>query len=282
MSEKYNVNDLIYLMERLRDPESGCPWDLKQDYKSITPSTLEEAYEVVDAIEHADYAHLKEELGDFLFQVVFYTQLAKEEQRFDFHEVVDALTAKLVRRHPHVFPDGSLKSKRDSQPNALEEKAIKQSWEQIKEEERHSKGKKGLLDDVPLALPALSRAAKLQKRAAKIGFDWPYSKPVIEKIHEELSELEEAMEARDEEAMAEEMGDLLFTCVNLSRHLKLDPEAVLRRANLKFESRFRSMEAEMQESTAIQNSPNADLTYSAEALEALWQQAKRKEKVDKG
>lgn len=275
MSEKYSLDDLIYLMGRLRDPQTGCPWDLKQDYKSITPSTLEEAYEVVDAIEHSDFSQLKEELGDFLFQVVFYTQLAKEEQRFDLYDVINSVTAKLVRRHPHVFPDGSLQSRRDSQPNALEEKAIKQSWEQIKQEERIAKGKKGILDDVPTALPALSRAAKLQKRAAKIGFDWPSVPPVMDKVTEELEELRQAVDSGQQAEIEDEMGDLLFTCVNLTRHLGMDPEAVLRRANLKFESRFRRMEGQMR------NEDDVDTQYSAEELETFWLKAKNAEKLQK-
>ncbi len=267
MSDAYTLEDLIYLMERLRHPETGCPWDIKQNYRSITPSTIEEAYEVVDAIEHEDYEHLKEELGDFLFHAVFYTQLAKEEQRFDIHDVIHELTAKLVRRHPHVFPDGSLQSQRDSKPNELEEKAIKASWEKIKQEEREAKGNRGLLDDVPTALPAIVRAAKLQKRASKIGFDWDRASAVMEKVDEELDELKEAMAQGNAEDIENELGDLLFSCVNLARHLSIEPETCLRKANQKFESRFRSMEKQM--------AVHGKTAFSAAELELLWQSAKQ-------
>ncbi len=170
MCTQYSVDDLLYLMARLRDPESGCPWDIKQDYASIAPSTLEEAYEVVDAIEKQDFVHLKEELGDLLFQVIFYSQLGKEDERFEFASVVSDLVAKLIRRHPHVFPDGTLQSRIDNR-NTLQAD-VKARWEAIKQQEREAKGAQGLLADVPLNLPALSRAAKLQKRAASVGFDW--------------------------------------------------------------------------------------------------------------
>lgn len=277
MSEQtYSINDLIYLMERLRDPDTGCPWDIKQDYKSITPSTLEEAYEVVDAIEQEDYGHLKEELGDFLFQVIFYTQLAKEEKRYDFHDVVDSLTQKLVRRHPHVFPEGHLQSIRQNSSEeeaALQEKKVKESWERIKQEEREAKGKQGVLDDVPLALPALVRAAKLQKRAAKVGFDWPELRGVVDKLDEEVAELKQALTQESQDNIESELGDVLFTCVNLVRHVGAEPESVLRKANQKFERRFRGMEM----LAANVGIPLAEGGLSPQELEELWCKAKEHE-----
>lgn len=187
----YRLDDLLHLMARLRDPEFGCPWDLQQSYATIVPHTLEEAYEVADAIEQGDFPQLREELGDLLFQVVYYSQLAREEDRFAFDEVVDGITRKLIRRHPHVFLDGDLYGKPDAAK--LAEAAVKQRWEELKAEERAAKAKEpqqlSLLDDVPVALPALSRAAKLQKRAAQVGFDWPEALPVVDKVREELDEV---------------------------------------------------------------------------------------------
>lgn len=229
----YKLDDLLHLMARLRDPQSGCPWDLKQSYATIVPYTLEEAYEVADAIERGDFDHLREELGDLLFQVVYYAQLAREEGRFEFDAVVDGITRKLIRRHPHVFADGDLYGEPD--PAKLEEAAVKQRWEELKAEERAAKAAEpvqlSLLDDVPNALPALSRAAKLQKRASQVGFDWADALPVVDKVREELDEVLEAMAGNDTEAQAEEVGDLLFVVVNLARKLKVDPETALRAAN---------------------------------------------------
>jgi len=261
--EKYTLDDLLYLMARLRDPESGCPWDIKQSYATVAPSTIEEAYEVVDAIERHDFAHLNEELGDLLFQVIFYAQIAKEEQRFDFNSIVSALVAKLVRRHPHVFPEGTLQSRVENRHTLPDD--IKLRWEAIKQEERESKGVTGVLDDVPLGLPALSRAAKLQKRAANVGFDWENIQGPIEKVREELLEVEEALEQKDSEHLSEELGDLLFSVVNVVRYLKEDPEAVLRSANRKFEQRFRYIEKQL-----------GDQLESAgiDTLNRLWDEAK--------
>lgn len=240
----YDLDDLRQLMRRLRDPDSGCPWDLKQDYRTITPHTLEEVYEVVDTIERGDYGHLREELGDLLFQIVFYVQLAEEEARFGFADVVDGIVRKLLRRHPHVFPDGSLASRRDDSV-VPEDDVIKATWEALKQEEREDKGQRGLLADIPVALPALTRAQKVQKRAAKAGFDWPDASGVLAKIGEEMAELEAEMAASESDSsrIEYELGDLLFSCVNLSRHLGCDVEQALRRATAKFESRFAAMEA---------------------------------------
>ena len=271
----YQLNDLLHLMARLRDPQYGCPWDLQQNYASIVPHTIEEAYEVADAIERGDFEHLPGELGDLLFQVVYYSQLAQEEGRFEFATVVDAITTKLLRRHPHVFPDGDLYGAPDMA--RLSEAAVKQRWEEIKAEERAEKAaapeQLSLLDDVPTTLPALSRAAKLQKRAAQVGFDWPEALPVVDKVREELDEVLEAMSANDEEAMAEEIGDLLFVVVNLARHLKADPETALRAANAKFERRFRFIEQVLREQGRDMQA------CSLEELDSIWAQAKREERA---
>lgn len=274
----YKLDDLLQLMARLRHPEHGCPWDLKQSYASIVPYTLEEAYEVADAIERGDFDHLPGELGDLLFQVVYYSQLATEEGRFGFAEVVDGITAKLIRRHPHVFPDGDLYAAPDAA--RLEEAAVKQRWEELKAEERAAKAEApeqlSLLDDVPQALPALSRAAKLQKRAAQVGFDWPEALPVLDKVREELDEVLEAMSENDPQAIAEELGDLLFAVANLARHLKVEPEAALRAANGKFERRFRFIEQALREAgRPIEN-------CSLDELDALWGEAKKLEKAALG
>jgi ATP diphosphatase len=270
----YQLDDLLHLMARLRDPQHGCPWDLKQDYASIVPHTLEEAYEVADAIERGDFAHLPGELGDLLFQVVYYSQLAREEGRFDFAQVVDGITSKLIRRHPHVFPDGNLYGAVDVPK--LDEAAVKQRWEAIKAEERAKKAaapeQLSLLDDVPVALPSLSRAIKLQKRAAQVGFDWPEALPVVDKVREELDEVLEAMSENDADAIAEEIGDLLFVVSNLARHLKVEPESALRAANAKFERRFRFIEQALRD--AGRNMEDCAL----DELDALWGEAKKLEK----
>ncbi len=270
----HKLDDLLYLMARLRDPQHGCPWDLKQSYATIVPYTLEEAYEVADAIERGDFDHLREELGDLLFQVVYYAQLAREEGRFEFDAVVDGITTKLIRRHPHVFPDGDLYGEPD--PAKLEEAAVKQRWEELKAEERAAKAAEpvqlSLLDDVPNALPALSRAAKLQKRASQVGFDWADALPVVDKVREELDEVLEAMAGGDTEAQAEEVGDLLFVAVNLARKLKVDPETALRAANAKFERRFRYIE------TALRDQGRTLEDSNLEEMDELWGAAKRDEK----
>jgi len=270
----YSLEDLLHLMNRLRDPQYGCPWDLKQTYATIVPHTLEEAYEVADAIERGDFDHLQGELGDLLFQVVYYSQLAREEGRFEFDGVIDSITRKLIRRHPHVFPTGDLYAPLDIPQ--LSEEQVKERWEQIKAEERAEKSdapeQLSLLDDVPTALPSLSRAAKLQKRASQVGFDWPSALPVVDNVREELDEVLEAMADNDSVAIADEVGDLLFAAVNLARHLKVDPETALRGANAKFERRFRFIEQALRDTRP----PIEDCTL--EELDALWGEAKRQEK----
>lgn len=267
----YQMDDLLYLMSRLRDPETGCPWDIRQTYKSITSSTLEEACEVIDAVEQEDFNHLREELGDLLFQVVFYSQLGSEDALFSFDDVVHGVTAKLVSRHPHVFPGGTLESRRD--PDAdLDEADINTAWERIKQEERNKKGNSGVLDDVPAALPALSRASKLQKRAAKDGFDWDNVGDVVAKLEEEIAELKHAISEDSHPSMEEELGDVLFSCVNLGRHLKVDSEKALRLANKKFESRFRYIERSLSADNQVVSGTSLDV------LESLWCEAKEKEK----
>ncbi|KTC61636.1 MULTISPECIES: nucleoside triphosphate pyrophosphohydrolase [Pseudomonas syringae group] len=274
----YTVQDLLHLMARLRDPQSGCPWDLKQTYASIVPHTLEEAYEVADAIEQGDLDHLKGELGDLLFQVVFYAQLAKEEGRFEFDDVIDGITRKLLRRHPHVFPTGELYA--PAETPRLTDEQVNQRWDEIKAEERAEKSgapeQLSLLDDVPVALPALSRAAKLQKRASQVGFDWPAALPVVDKVREELDEILEAMVDNDAEGIAEEVGDLLFSVVNLARHLKVDPETALRSANSKFDRRFRFIEQ------ALRHIQRPIESCTLEEMDALWGEAKRQEKSTPG
>ncbi|GAB1258164.1 nucleoside triphosphate pyrophosphohydrolase [Aurantivibrio plasticivorans] len=265
------ITRLIELMSRLRDPETGCPWDLKQNYKTIAPSTIEEAYEVVDAIERESYSELQEELGDLLFQVVFYAQLGQEEGRFDFEDIASSITAKLLRRHPHVFPDGTLESRVDGN-EGIDETQVKKQWEQIKQQERHQKGKCGLLDDVPVGMPALSRAVKLQKRASQVGFDWNDVDQVFLKLDEEVQELKQAITSDDQLAITDELGDVLFVAANLARHLKVDPELAARQANQKFERRFGYMES----TVSGRGEEMGDVPL--EQLENLWQEAKILEK----
>jgi ATP diphosphatase len=270
----YKIEDLLYLMERLRDPLSGCPWDLKQTYASLVPYTLEEAYEVADAIEQGDLAHLPGELGDLLFQVVYYSQLAREEGRFEFATVIDSITRKLINRHPHVFAQGDLYAPAGAQQ--VDEAAVKLRWNQLKADERAARAdapvQLSLLDDVPSGMPALSRSIKLQKRTAQVGFDWPDALPVVDKVREELDEVLEAMADNDPQAIQDELGDLLFAVTNLARHLKVDPETALRAANRKFERRFRFIEQLLREAQRpIEN-------CSLDELDALWGEAKKQEK----
>ncbi len=265
MSEKYTLNNLLKLMRKLREPTTGCPWDIKQSYETIAPCTIEEAYEVVDAIDRKDFSHLKEELGDLLFQVVFYAQLGDEDGYFDFNDIIDALTSKLIRRHPHVFPDGHLDSQASQQ--ALSDKQIKTNWETMKQTERNNKGKHNILADIPVGLPALTRGEKLQKRAAKNGFDWENIQDVMAKMHEELNELDvEIQKDVSSKAVVEELGDMFFTCINLARHLGVSSESIVRKANAKFETRFNFLEA------------NAECSVSEltpEQMHLLWEKSKQ-------
>lgn len=266
----YTIDDLVYLMARLRDPETGCPWDIKQTFETIVPHTLEEVYEVIDAIETGDYPGLKSELGDLLFQVVFYSRLGEEQGLFVFNDIVTTLVAKLVSRHPHVFPAGTLESRRNPY-DAPEEGQIGKTWEAIKKTERQEKGQKKSLDDIPASIPALSRAAKLQKRAATHGFDWQSWQGVLDKIDEEIHELRQAVETNNAEHVEEELGDLLFSVINLSRHLKVDSEAALRKAVRKFERRFTLMEQLASESGQVFEQ------LAPEQQELLWHKAKQRE-----
>jgi len=268
LNKNYSIADLRYLMSRLRDPNTGCPWDIKQTYQSIASHSIEEVYEVVDAIERGDIEHLSEELGDLLFQIIFYSQLGEEDGKFDFDLVVSKITSKLLRRHPHVFPDGTLTSVREEQQVATDAE-IKRNWEAIKQRERTAKGELGTLGDIPLALPAISRAAKLQKRAASKGFDWTEVSAVVAKVKEELAELEVEIEAQNTQAIADELGDLMFSCVNLARHLAVDGEKALAASNNKFKRRFEAMEVLAGADNLSQLSP--------EAMESLWRQVKLEE-----
>lgn len=259
-----DVERLRTIMRALRDPSRGCPWDREQTFASIVPHTLEEAYEVADAIESGALDALPAELGDLLFQVVFYCQLGEEDGLFDWDTVVAAIADKLVERHPHVFADAS----------ATDAEAVTERWEASKAAERRraTPGHASELDDVPLALPALTRARKLQRRAARVGFDWPDAGGAWAKIREELDELAEATDtaAGGKAAIAEECGDLLFAVVNLARHLDCDPEAALRAANAKFERRFRSVESALAERGERAEDAGLD------ALDALWNEAKQR------
>lgn len=251
------------IMRRLRDPETGCPWDLEQDFASIAPYTIEEAYEVADAIERADWDELRSELGDLLFQSVFHAQIASERGLFDFDNIANTMSDKMVARHPHVFGDES---------NAKSAEQQTADWETIKAAERAAKAEKGVLDGVAMGLPALMRAVKLQKRAARVGFDWPSTDEVIDKIVEEAQELREAT---DPDHLEEEFGDLLFVMANLARHMNIDPEAALRRTNAKFTRRFGQIEADL----AAQGRHPKDSSLAE--MDALWDAAKRREKLTK-
>ncbi|WP_417524142.1 nucleoside triphosphate pyrophosphohydrolase [Marinovum sp.] len=254
---------LLEIMRRLRDPESGCPWDIEQDFSTIAPYTIEEAYEVADAIERQDWAELKGELGDLLFQSVFHAQMAEEAGLFSFDDVANTMSDKMVARHPHVFGDES----RDKSP-------VQQTrdWEAIKAAERAQKAQKGALDGVAVGLPALLRAYKLQKRAARVGFDWPETTQVLDKIAEEARELVEARETLTQDEVEEEMGDLLFVMANLARHLDVEPEAALRKANAKFTRRFKSIEA------ALAANGKSASDSNLEEMDALWEAAKAAER----
>ena len=258
---------LIDIMAKLRDKNTGCAWDVAQNFSTIAPYTIEEAYEVADAIQRADMDELKEELGDLLFQVVFHSQMAREAGAFEITDVDEAINAKMIRRHPHVFGDESSRTE-DQQVAA---------WEVIKAQERAAKGQPedpaSALDGVALALPALLRAEKLQKRAARVGFDWTEADDIFDKLAEETGEVREAIETGDPDKIEDELGDLLFVAANLSRRLNVDPEQALRRANAKFERRFRAMEG-------LAEQDGQDFAaLDIDAQESLWQRVKQQERV---
>ena len=276
MEPARDIDRLLEIMARLRDPDTGCPWDVEQTFATIAPYTIEEAYEVADAIERDDMLDLVDELGDLLLQVVFHARMAEEAGTFDFGAVVEAITRKMIRRHPHVFGDETVRG----------EKLAKGMWEKIKAAEKAERAEthraaglansddsaRSLLDDVPRALPALMRALKLQKRAANVGFDWDTAPPILAKIREETDELAEVMDEADPDRVREEYGDLLFAMVNLGRHLDVEPEAALTEANAKFVRRFKRIEDEL---AARGSSPEAaDLAE----MDAIWNAVKRAEK----
>jgi ATP diphosphatase len=265
-----NLTQLLSIMHQLRTPVTGCPWDLKQTFDSVVPHTIEEAYEVADAIANKDFDDLKGELGDLLFQVVFYAQMAKEQNLFEFDDVLAVLNEKLIRRHPHVFSTSEFTT--DAEINA--------NWEAEKEKERLKKAKsqnkqESVLDNIPLALPALTRAYKIQKRAASVGFDWAELAPVIAKIHEELDEVlvevnrTDLTDALQKERIVDELGDLLFANVNLIRHLKANPEQVLNQANQKFSTRFKLVEQ------AVKSSGKKMGDCTLNELDAIWNEVKK-------
>ncbi|MBO9472542.1 nucleoside triphosphate pyrophosphohydrolase [Shimia sp. R10_1] len=257
---------LLEIMRRLRDPENGCPWDIEQDFATIAPYTIEEAYEVADAIEREAWDELKGELGDLLFQSVFHAQMASEKGLFTFDQVADTMSDKMVARHPHVFGDENREKSAEQQTR---------DWETVKAAERASKAQQGTLDGVALGLPALLRAVKLQKRAARVGFDWPDITHVVDKIVEEAGELAEARASLPQEEIEEEFGDLLFVMANLARHLNIEPEAALRAANAKFVRRFDAVEAKLAERN--KRPEDSDLAE----MDALWDVVKAEEKAAK-
>lgn len=264
---RHDLDRLLQVMRRLRDPQSGCAWDLQQDFRSIAPATLEEAHELVEAIEQEDFVHVREELGDVLFQVIFYAQLGAERQLFDFTDIVHTLVEKLVRRHPHVFPAGDIDGvvDRSTSTSVIE---VKRNWESIKQSEREARRQAGILDDIPKVLPALSRARKVQQRVARVGFDWDSETDVLAKIEEELVEYRTA-QGQSQQRREEELGDLLFSCVNLARHAGIDAEAALRRSTQKFERRFGLVEQRLAE--AGESLEEASL----ERMDELWEQVKQ-------
>ncbi|MDO6465142.1 nucleoside triphosphate pyrophosphohydrolase [Pseudoalteromonas carrageenovora] len=263
MTDKNALTELLNIMQTLRDPNGGCPWDLKQDFKSIVPHTLKEAYEVVDCIETNNLGELKNELGDLLFQIVFYAQLAKEQNLFDFDDVINQLSTKLVRRHPHVF----------NEQQALTDEQLAKQWQAIKAQERAEKASPvntSLWQDIPANMPSLSKAKKIQQRVAGLGFDWPSYHGALDKVSEEVLEVKEALEHDPlSEHTAEEIGDLLFATVNVARHVKRDPEQLLRQANDKFSARFEKVQAYL-----IAQGKSLD-TASLEEMDNAWDAIKK-------
>ncbi|MFK5914243.1 MAG: nucleoside triphosphate pyrophosphohydrolase [Woeseiaceae bacterium] len=267
-----SIQQLLEIMRALRDPDSGCPWDLEQNFQSLIPYTLEEAHEVADAIERKDLNDIKDELGDLLFQIVFYSQLANEQQAFDFNDVVQSISDKLTRRHPHVFAGAHVE-------NVAEQT---KEWKKIKQQEREQKGindsNLSVLDDVSRHFPSIMRAVELQKRAAKEGFDWNDIEDVVAKVHEEITEVEVELEQGNEARLEDELGDLFFACINLSRHAgmkytSINTEQCIRKANLKFERRFKEVEKLVIAKNLIMKEMSVD------ALEKLWQDVKQTEKA---
>lgn len=259
-----NMKKLLDIMITLRDPKDGCAWDVEQTFETIAPYTIEEAYEVAEAVENNDMDGLKDELGDLLFQTVFHARMAEEAGHFNFADVVDAISNKMIRRHPHVFAD---ESHRDAEQQTV-------AWEEQKAQERAGKQQTSILDGVTVGLPALTRAVKLQKRAARVGFDWPETSQVIDKLNEEMVELSEELikNKHDEEKIEEEFGDMMFVYANLARHLKIDPEKALRRASTKFTNRFNKIEQ------YIDNENKSFDQYSLEELDIYWERAKKEER----
>ncbi len=257
------IHRLLEVMARLRDPSGGCPWDKEQTFATIAPYTVEEAYEVADAIERGDLADLKDELGDLLLQVVFHARMAQEQGAFDFNDVATAIVDKMIRRHPHVFAEQTFKD--------LSEQTA--AWDAIKAQERAGKNRaSSLLDDVPTGLPGMTRAVKLTKRAARVGFDWPSTQEVLSKLREELAELEAEIEANDPEKVREELGDLLFVCANLARKLDVDPEDAVRAANAKFARRFAYIERAL---AARGSSPERS---NLAEMDGLWNEVRAQDK----
>ncbi len=266
MKPSRDIATLLEIMNRLRDPENGCPWDLKQDFSSIKNHTIEEAYEVADAIEREDFDDLKAELGDLLFQPIYYAHMAKEIDKFDFGDVVHGICEKLIRRHPHVF----------AQENLSDAEAVNANWETIKAQERRDKGKTtkpSVLDDVPRALPALTRANKLAKRAARVGFDWPNASDALDKVREELDEVVVELDQNNTERLEEELGDLLFAISSVARKSNIDPEIALAKANQKFIRRFNYVEKRCEEDKIEIQQAGLD------QLEEYWSEIRKADKA---
>jgi MazG family protein len=264
MSKKTSIEDLLAVMARLRNPEGGCPWDLEQNFKTIAPYTVEEAYEVADAIERGSMDELKDELGDLLFQVVFHAQMAGEQGAFDFNDVVTNVTDKMIYRHPHVFGEAKAASAGDVEGRI---------WEEQKDKEKKRQGLESILDDVPLALPAIKRAQKLQKRAARVGFEWAKPADVLDKMEEEIGEMRQALKDGKQEEIVDELGDLFFVLTNFGRMLGADCEEALQHGNRKFTRRFQGVEK------ALKAQGKKPEESTLEEMEALWQAEKKKEKA---